>query len=287
MRQLKKILWVGILLLVIIINLYLIHSLTIDSVAISDEIKPGEIARISIGIKNDGDNDIEDINIALDLTNAPFAPFNSASENSISEIEENKIKYTEFEIIALNNAKSGNYKISLLINYKDGSEKKTKNSLISLTVNSKPIIDISVEEGLFIKNEKNEIVFKINNKGISSVKFLDFFINRGVFELLSPDKYYIGDIDSNDFETVKVKFFFGEEADFVNIPIKAFYKDDLNNEYKEEFNLKLKVYSKKEAIKLDLLERDYKIFYLIFLALIILAYILYKVFRKRLKKQDY
>ena len=125
-----------------------VQALTIDAVSIADEIKPGGTSRITISLNNNGDEDITDVSVVLDLSSVPFAPYNSASEFSIDEIREDKTKDAHFEIIALNNAKSGIYKIPLMITYIEEDKLKTKNSLISIVVDSQPIIDVSVDDGL-------------------------------------------------------------------------------------------------------------------------------------------
>jgi len=263
-----------------------VSALTIDSVSILDEIIPGGTSRISIGLENDGDEDIEEVSVVLDLTNVPFAPFNSASEYSIDKIREDKTKFAEFEIIALNNAKSGIYKIPLLISYKIAGEdeKITKNSLISIVVNSKPIIDVNVEDSLLLKDKNNEILIRVTNKGLSDAKFVELIVNKGQFNLLSSDRHYIGDIDSDDFDSLKLKVFFKENVpNNVNLPVTIIYKDDLNKEYREEFNINLKVYTKQRAIELGLMKRNRTAGYVVGIVLIVVLYIIYRNLKKRAK----
>jgi hypothetical protein len=140
------------------VSLALINSvsaLTIDSVAVSDKIQPGKTTRITIGLENDADEDIEDVSVTLDLNDIPFAPFDSSSEFTIEEIEEDDTEFAQFEVIALNNAQAGIYKIPVRITYNQDGDDKTKNSLISIVVDSKPEIDASVEDGLLLKGKDN------------------------------------------------------------------------------------------------------------------------------------
>ena len=269
--------------LMIISTIGFASALVIDSVSMVSEIEPGETNKITIKLKNDGSEDIEDVNILLDLVNVPFAPFGSASEDSFDEIKEDKTKYAEFDIITLNNAKSGVYKIPLTITYIELGEKKIKNSLISIIVDSKPIIDVNLVEGLLLKNKNNEFLITITNKGLSDVKFLEVEIGTlNYFSLLSSKKQYIGSIDSDDFDSIKVRGFFKKEIlDSVELPIIVKYKDDLSNEYVENFKISLKVYSEGNAVKLGLMEKSYTFFYFIGIFLIIILYIFYKKLRKK------
>ena len=72
------------------VSLALINSvsaLTIDSVAVTDEIKPGKSTRVTIGLENEAEEDVEDVSISLSLQDVPFAPYDSSSEYSIDLIE--------------------------------------------------------------------------------------------------------------------------------------------------------------------------------------------------------
>ena len=283
----NKIIFVTYLVLVIfLINISLINPLTIDSVSMVNELKPAESSKIIIGIKNDGDEDLEDVSIKLDLKEVPFAPFNSASEVNIDKIAENKIKYAEFEIIALNNAKSGIYKIPLTVSYNEDDIKKIRESLISVLVDSKPIIDVNIDQELLLKGKENEAIIRITNKGLSDVKFLEIEIKENnFFNLLGSKKYYIGDIDSNDFDTLKIKFFINYDAsDVVSISITVKYKDELNKEYEEEFNLSLKNYTEKKAVEIGLIKKNKTALYTVGVVSVLILYLLYRNLKKRSKK---
>lgn len=282
----KKYLFLILAIYVFLFAISLSNALTIDSVSMTNEIKPAESSKIIMGIKNDGDEDLEDVSVKLDLKEVPFAPFNSASEVSIDKIVENKIKYAEFEIVALNNAKSGIYKIPLIITYNELGIKKTKESLISVVVDSKPIVDVNADQDLLLKGKENEVIVRITNKGLSDVKFLEIEIKENnFFNLLGSKKYYIGDIDSNDFDTLKIKVFFKDSSlDIVSIPVTVKYKDDLNKEYKEEFNLSLKVYTENKAVEIGLIKKNNTILYIVGVVITLVLYLLYRNLKKRSKK---
>ena len=211
--------------LFIVLSLASIQALVIDSVRMyPSEIAPGETAVITVGIENDGKNDITNVAVILDLTGiiesnmlgvpsttfeVPFAPYESSSEHSFDEIQEDETDYAEFEIIALGDAKSGVYKIPLRISYTEDDELKTRNSLIGITVNSEPIIGVNIEDGLLLKPQENAIDIKVINKGLSDVRFLEVEIGTSTyFDVLSNKQVYIGDIDSDDFDTADFKIYF-------------------------------------------------------------------------------
>ena len=118
MKNLQLTLITGIM---IILSLACVSALTINSVSTSpSQISPGETSIINIELENDGQYDIKDVSVSLNLLDTPtsrlpFAPYDSSSEFTINEIREDRTKYAEFEIIVLSDAKSGIYKIPLEI----------------------------------------------------------------------------------------------------------------------------------------------------------------------------
>lgn len=263
-----------------------VSALTIDSVSVVDKIQPGKTTRITMSLENDANEDIEDVSVVLDLTDVPFAPFDSASEYGIDEISEDDREFAEFNLIALNNAKAGIYKIPIKITYIQDGDEKVKSSLISIVVDSKPELGVSVDDSLILKGQDNEFSLEINNKGLSDAKFVEVEIGQGQYELISSKRQYIGDIDSDDFESFRVKAFFKDSVgNVVNMPVTVIYKDDLNNQYTEVFNVNLNVYSESKAVELGLMEKNNTFGYVIGILFIVVLYFVYRRLRKRAKEK--
>lgn len=281
------ILILGILFLLGLINLN--FALIIDTVSMTpNEIAPGESAIINIEIENNGKEDIEDISVSLNLEGIPFAPYNSATDYNIEEIKNDDQEYARFEIIALNTAKSGIYKIPVEITYIQNDMQIIKNSLISIIVNSEPIISVIIEDNLLLKNKEGEILIRVTNKGLSDTKFLEIEIADSIYyKILSSKTSYIGDIDSNDFDSAKFKIYFKQNIpDQINFPITIHYKDGINNDYVKNFYIPLDIYSKEKAIELGLIKKSMTGLYFMVLITLIILYIIYKKVKnkKRMRK---
>jgi len=287
----KKTIAVSVILALYLISmLSLASALTITSVETTPEvIAPGEASTIKIGVENDGNDDIEDVSVSLDLTNSalPFAPYGSSSEVSFDEIREGREESAEFEIIALSNAESGIYKIPLEISYKIKGETEinTKKSLIGISVSSKPVLDIGIEDGLLLKGKESKLSVKVTNKGLSNVKFLEIELQGGLYyTILSQKNVYIGDIDSDDFDTAEFNIFFKENApSIVNLPVIVRYKDGLNNEYEENLNLQATTYTTKQATDLGLITKSNTMTYIAVGIVVIVIYFIYRKIKKRRK----
>lgn len=282
----KNIIILGIICLISLISLASINALTIDSVRLHpDEIAPGETAQISITLDNEGDNDLKEVSVSLDFADIPFAPYNSGSEYSIGDIDEGDSETAKFEIIALNDAFSGIYKIPVEINYRENSEIKTKESLISIAIFSEPETTAQVEEGLFIKGKENEISIKIINKGFSNIKFLEINLGSSTYySLNSPNKIYIGDIDSDDFDSADFKILLKENIpNTINLPVSITYKNAKNKENTESFNLQIRTYSVKEATQLGLIKKNNALLISIIISVVIIGYIIYRKIKKKIR----
>ena len=165
------------ILLILLISLTFITF--IDAVTIKDvsslpnEIMPGEVATISIEVENIFENDVENLNVKIDLSEVPFAPYQSSSEEFLDELKDGDEETFTFKLIALPETSSGIYKIPVKINYDYEEDNITKEELISLIVNSKPELKVSLEDSIIlIKGKENEISLKIVNSGLGDSKFV-------------------------------------------------------------------------------------------------------------------
>ena len=125
--------------LIILIALFLtqiclVSALTISSVSTSpEEIQPGEKLTLDLTIKNNLDQDVEDVAVTINATSSltiPFAPYQSSNEERIGDIDEGDKEEISFDLISLSDAKSGTYTVPITINYKLNGSDKTESSLI-------------------------------------------------------------------------------------------------------------------------------------------------------------
>ena len=264
------------------------YALTINSVLTNPtQIAPGEVSTIELGLENNGEEEITDVSVSLNLQNAPFAPELSSSEVNLDEIEDGRVKYATFKIRALNDAQAGIYKIPIQIQYNEEGTVKQSNSLIGLTINSLPLLDASIEEGLLLKGGENTISVKIINKGLSNVKFLEVEMKRAsYYSLTSPERVYMGDLDSDDFDSAEFKVYFKDNApSTLSMPVTLRYLDSLNKEHEETINLNARVYSQEQAIEMGLIKRNNVYAYVIVVILLIVIYIVYRRIRKAIKRR--
>jgi hypothetical protein len=266
-----------------------VSALTIrDITSTPDQVVPGGTVDVSIEIENTLSFDVENVNVALDLTTAPFAPYQSSSEKFVDSINEGDKETFTFILISLPQTDSGIYKIPVNITYQDADEKTySKSGLISLTVNAKPELKVSLEDSVvLIKGQQDILSIKIVNSGLSSSKFTYLSTsNAPGIEILNAKEQYAGDINSDDFNTVQFQVYVQPTASgTINIPITLRYKDSTNKEFTETRTLTVNTYSTKEAQSLGLVKKSsYLVLVLILLA--VAGYFINRYFKKKKNKE--
>lgn len=286
----KNVLLIICMVLFSLVSLTSINAITIKDVSSSpNEIAPGEVISLSIEIENIFEYDVENINVKVDLSEVPFAPYQSSSEEFVEELGEGEDETFTFKLIVLPETASGIYKIPVLITYDyEGEIGLEKEELISLTVNSKPELKVSLEDSVvLVKGKENEIVIKAVNFGLSDVKFVYLKTSdvSGI-KFLTNKEQYIGDIDSDDFDSVKYKIYLSPDVqNSINLPVTLEYRDATNKEYIETKTIVLRTYSLEEAQTLGLVEKQNYTLYFVIGGLVV-VYIIYRILKKRkLKKR--
>ena len=261
----------------------LASALTISSVSSSpNSVEPGKKVSINIVVENN-DETIENVDVVLKLDNVPFAP-QTSSESHVDKIKADKSESFEFGLIAGADAEAGVYKIPLTITYQLNNQTQVKNSVISLEVNAKPALEVNAN-GFVLKNQKNKVTLQITNKGLAKAKFLEVDLGTGNYDLLSANKVYIGDLNSNDFDSVSFDIFVKGDSS-LSLPVTLTYRDASNNVYNENSMVSVKAYSNDEAIKLGLVTKSNTGVYVIVIVVLIILYVVYRKIKKWRKKKN-
>ncbi len=283
----------------IILSLSLVSGLSIIDVESSpEEIMPGETAKISIEIENTLGQHITNLNVRLALSpdikhpefiDLPFAPYQSGAEKSIDKLDADDDEIFHFMIIALPETSSGIYKVPVLMEYylDENETQQTKEGLISLVVNSDVELKVFLEDSVLIRGKENTFSIKIVNSGLADIRFAYLTVSDTIgVRIISEREQYIGDIDSDDFDSIGYKAYIKPSASgSIKLPVILKYRDATNKEFVEEKEISLNIYSLKEAQELGLVEKpNYMLYFGIGIG--VAVYIGYRIFKKRkLKKR--
>lgn len=242
---------------------------------------PGNKGILKVAIINNGDLPAKDIRTKLNLP-AEIAFINDVSEKRISEIKPNQQAEFKFDIIALPKTAEGVYKASLIIDYVNNiGEDRQDNYSIGIVVKSIPKLFAQIEKtDIYDEKRTGDLTIIFTNNDIANIKFLTAeILNSNDYEVISSNKKYIGDLDSNDFQstvfTVKIK----DNIKDLTVPIKVYYKDSLNKDYSQDFQIPLKIRTGKE---LGITNNNY---YLAVFAVILLVIIVIYLYRRNTAKR--
>lgn len=255
----------------------------IESVSsVPEEIAPGENIEVSIKITNIGNKRIKDIIGRLDLSQVPFAPRGSASEDIVKDLSSDESSTLIFSLVALPNAAPGVYKVPLQISYNDTV---TKTTLLSLKIQVRPLISIESEKSdIMYQYSTGIITIKLVNKGLSDVKFLNVMLeNSPSYEIISSNQVYLGNIEIDDSDTVDFEVYVNKDSSIV-LPVRLEYRDANNNLYRETKSIVIKVYTKEEAQKLGLKKAEGNWNWIIIVIVIIVLMLILR--QKRRKKRE-
>ena len=234
-----------------------------------ERVQPGDEAVLKIKVKNMADSTMKDITLKLDLTfsdlvgdatattaadsitafnTLPFAPLGSATEQKIYMLEPGEENIFSYNLIAYSDAESGVYKIPIELTYYDELETSyLKEDIVGVIVGTKPDMSVVLDETeLYVGKQSGTVTIRFINKGFSAVKFLDVKLeDNGEYDVISANEVYVGNVDSDDYETAHFNIYLKNGATkkekTITLPLKVEYRDANNNLYSETHNLELDV----------------------------------------------
>ena len=263
--------------------------LSVNSVSIGKKtLEPGASNIVKIIVSNEADSVLKDIKARLELGGLPFIPLGSTNEKSIYKIGSRESYEFGFEILANPDAASGVYQVPLKIAYSDELGKTyLKNSTIGLIVGAKPDLSITLDTTEVYENKKSgDIVIKVVNKGVTDIKFANVRLMASKdYRILSNDEDYLGNIDSDDYETAEFKIYVENKKDKkIILPISIEYMDANNNEYKTEMNIEMPLYSTSEAKRFGLVNGNGTVGFFIAVLIVVAGLFAYRRWKRSRKK---
>jgi hypothetical protein len=248
------------------------------------QIAPGKQAKLTLDIQNNEDTLIKDIRVNLGVltkivtstvttSELPITPIGSTNEKMIRNIGAHQSENATFDLIADPDAESTIYKLPITISYIDNvGTNYSKMYYTSIVVGEEPDLTAVIEESEIITSGKTgEVSLRFTNKGASDVKFLYVELLKSEnYEILSQPNVYIGNIDSDDYESAEFNLHVkGTRDKSVQLPLRIEYRDSNNNEFKKDTILNLRLYSGSEAKKYGLVPASNPLKSILFLAIVL------------------
>jgi len=263
------------------------------------QISPGGIGAVRINLNNMADSLLKWIKIRLDIsktvtlttsvstTEYPFSPIGSTNEKTLDKLEPGRSAVVEFNLIADPDAESKVYRVPLKIDYSDELGKNySKNQIVGLIIGETPDLLVTLDSSdIKTAKSKGDITVKIVNKGSSEVKFLYMKLkDSDSYDIIGSEEVYIGNIDSDDYETANFELYVESDENEVKLPLSIEYKDANNKQYTKGIALSLKLYDKKQAKKYGIEKGNSVVGVVIVIIIVIVGLFFYLRWRKKRKK---
>jgi len=264
-----------------------------------EQIVPGETSQVSMKIVNLADTLLKDIKVTLNLERIlagtvtsyekfPFAPIGSSNEKVIKQLAGGESKEIVFTLAAEPTADANVYKVPMTITYIDNiGTNYSRTNLIGLIVGGQPDLVVTLEDSEVKKAKQSGTVsIKIVNKGVADAKFVYIKLAElDKYDIIGVDATYVGNIDSDDYETADFEIYLKSSDGSVNLPIVLEYRDATNKLYTENIQVPLSVYSKSELKKYGLEEKSGSGGIIIFVVIVVAGLIIYWRWKKKKNKQ--
>jgi hypothetical protein len=270
--------------LILVLTLSNVSALIVSSVD-TPVLNPGESGILSIEIQNNFGDDVKEVTLNLNFENTHFISTSGSSE-STDEIDSDDEEEFTFRIKASNDIKPGDYSIPYTIQFKINGDSESKTGTIGISISGITKLAYTIDTQSPVLNQQGKITLRIINKEFGDARFVSVKIFPDGYSLLSDDEIYIGNVDSDDFETATFDVLFNSRSPRFIALVE--YKDFDNKNLVENIDLPFKVFSREEALQLGLIQRNNTGIYITLAITLILAYILYRVLKKRarLKKSQ-
>lgn len=197
----------------------------------SQNMIPGETGTLTLRIENLADTTLRDITVRLGITDTPFTPAQTATQQHISSLAPGAAQTVTYRINTRATATPGDYAFPVTMHYLDSAGNQRENDdTISIRVNAPARTDAYVDN---VERQGNDAVvrMRIINMGLSEIRFVTAQIEDGEGYSVHPQsrRTYVGNINSDDWETVR--FTITSEQDELTVPITYTFFDAFNQEH--------------------------------------------------------
>jgi LPXTG-motif cell wall-anchored protein len=223
--------------------------------------EPGQLVTLWVAVQNWGSESIDNAYLRV----VPEYPFRLPQGNGIAEagrIAAFGERLVEYDLIVDENAIEGTYAFDIQ-QCLDASCSKVLRDIeiqISVKTGGSPRIRVGLEDAAtFWGGKKGDVTINIVNRGKLDIKFLTLtLLPSDDYEILSPTEIYVGELESDDFETTDFTVFVdenlaGTSTVYVDLPVKIDYTDSNNHDYSSQAQVKLKIYSQEDLKRFGLM----------------------------------
>ena len=228
-----------------------IESPNAVDIEITPDILPLHFNRTIYLIITNGNSDVK--NLQIQIINPVIQPIGNSNYISIEELKPNETKKIPLQLATIPGTTPGVYPFYIYGSYTDAIG-LTHQINITAAVKLKGDIDLILSkesQTQMFKGKKGYVSIKISNAGTSKANFLTLNISSKEFDI-EPRTIYIGDLDSDDYDSEKIALtpLVGEGK--YNLPVKLMYDDIYGNKYEKTFYISVEIEKKPQVTNMTI-----------------------------------
>jgi hypothetical protein len=221
-----------------------------------DQIIIGSNFQVGVLLRNLGANAISNVKVTLDTEGTGFTPIGSSNQKIANIIPGNGATEIRFDYFADGNTQVKVHAIPITIEYADTLGRTTvQTTKIGFPIDATPSFLTNLEQTDIIgANAKGRVVVSISNIGKSDINFVvTELLPSNDYVILSTPKSYLGNLQSDDFETAQYEIFVNPtSASSIPLQFKLYYRDSYDKTYEEELSIDHRLFSQAQAKKFGL-----------------------------------
>ena len=126
------------------------------------------------------------------------------------------------------------------------------------------------DRDVYQKGQRGKVVISLSNIGASDINYVTLDLQSSEsYESLSTSTVYIGNLESDDYETAQFDLYIKEYQPELPLSFKLYYKDNFNKEYQEDLTLPLKLFTAREAAMYGLSKKKSNLLVIMIITIII------------------
>ncbi len=204
---------------------------------------PGQIIELNMKLRNTGRIAVKNVDVSIELEDGKFSTVESGAKKRIELIPAGSSANMVFKLASDTSTEVKVYSIPLRLSFQDERNKRyTETAKVSVIVNAEPELALTVDSTRFESKKKpGTVSLKIVNKGVMNLKYVTVrLVKTPDYEILSSsNEEYVGNLDSDDFETVD--FVVEPLVKNPRLAVQLEFKDSYNKDYSQRYELPLRI----------------------------------------------
>jgi hypothetical protein len=167
-------------------------------------IEPGDTLDVGVQLRNAGAGDLSYMTVTLGDSAQPFVAAAKDTEAYVGSLRQGATATAQFSIIVNRDARTIAYSVPVTIAYYDDAGAAHSDvKYVGLKVSGTPEFVVALEDDASaLAGAGGDVTISIANRGTATANLLTIKFGAGI--PVTPAEYYVGNLDPDSFQTVKV-----------------------------------------------------------------------------------